>query len=314
MSGVVIKKKMQIAILLGTFNGAKYVEDQLDSFEDQSHTDWILWASDDGSTDNTISMVKAFASKVGGNRVHQVDGPKKGFAANFLSMVYNPDLKADAYAYSDQDDIWMKDKLERAAFFLGSVPANIPSLYCSRTLYVDENNRDLKTSNPYTKPATFNNAIVQNIASGNTMVFNNAARTILLKLGRDADVSLHDWITYIVVSGVGGQVYFDQNPTVRYRQHSGNLIGMNLGAKAALNRIVMLFRGRYKDWNDEHMLLLARIEDSLSDQSKNTLQKYLRFRKASLIQKLFWLNKIPVYRQTRMGNLGLALAAFFNKI
>jgi len=305
---------MQIAILLGTYNGAKYIQEQLDSYIDQSHLDWILWASDDGSSDATVSIIRDFSDKVGSNRVHLLDGPKKGFAANFLSMVFRPEIKADAYAYSDQDDVWLRDKLEQAATFLDSVPPNIPALYCSRSLYVDENNCFITTSTSYKKPANFGNAIVQNIASGNTMVFNNAARACLLKLGKDAKLSLHDWITYIVVSAVGGHVYFDQKPTVRYRQHLGNLIGMNIGVRATFNRVMMLFKGRFKSWNDEHMAVLGKIENLLSHESKNVLKNFSNLRKASPIQKVFALRKASIYRQTIMGNLGLLVAAFFNKI
>jgi glycosyltransferase involved in cell wall biosynthesis len=304
----------KVAILMATYNGERYLQEQLNSFSNQTQSNWVLWVSDDGSTDATVSIIRDFSDKVGANRVRLLSGPKQGFAANFLSMVWNPELKADIYAYSDQDDIWLNDKLERAALFLDSVPSNIPALYCSRTLYVDENNHEIKVSNPYTRPAIFNNAIVQNIASGNTMVFNHAARAVLLRLGRETNLSLHDWITYIVVSGVGGQVYFDQNPTVRYRQHLHNLIGMNVGLKALLNRVRMLFKGRYKAWNNEHVAVLLQIEDLLSESSRHIFNKYLEFRKSGPIQRLIKLNRIGVYRQTLIGNLGLTVAAIFNKI
>ena len=305
---------MQIAILLGTYNGAQYIQEQLDSFADQTYSEWIVWASDDGSIDRTVCIVKEFGHKVGSSRIHQIEGPKKGFAANFLSMVCDPGLKAEAYAYADQDDIWMKDKLERAANFLASVPANKPALYCSRTQYVDKDNRSLKVSKDYSRPAVFKNALVQNIASGNTMVFNEAARSLLLKIGVDPDASLHDWLTYIVVSGAGGEIFFDKNPSVRYRQHSNNLIGMNTGLGAKLGRIRMLFKGRFREWNERHVRILGRVRSLLTSENIIVLEKFSDARRAKGFSRLSAFKRSGVYRQTLSNNLAFYIAAMFGKV
>ena len=305
---------MQIAILLGSYNGELYIQEQLESFEKQSHANWTLWASDDGSTDSTVKIIKSFANKIGGNRVHQVIGPKKGFAANFLHLVCNPDIKADAYAYSDQDDIWMGDKLERAAQFLDSVPKGIPALYCSRTLYVDKNDRPLELSQRYKKPAIFTNALVQNIASGNTMVFNEAARAILLQMGPDVTVDLHDWITYMLITGAGGQVLFDHNPSVRYRQHSKNLIGMNIGIRAKIRRIQMLFQGRFRAWNDMHIVILKQNEMLLTPENLKTFKKFSKARQLKGIERLITFIRSGVYRQTLSNNVAFYVAALVGKV
>lgn len=305
---------MKIAILLGSYNGANYIQEQLNSFEGQSHLDWVLWASDDGSTDNTVSIIKEFANKLGGNRVLQVDGPQKGFAANFLHLVCNPRLQADAYAFSDQDDIWMVDKLERAAIFLESIPVNRPALYCSRTLYVDEDNKPLRNSQSYVRPAVFANALIQNIASGNTMVFNNAARSLLLRLGQDVDIDLHDWLTYMLVAGAGGEVYFDQKPSVRYRQHSKNLIGMNIGMKAKINRLHSLFKGRFRSWNDRHLVALNRVRDLLTLENVATLERFEKARFSQGFSRLIELKRSGVYRQTLSNNIMFYIAAIVGKV
>lgn len=306
--------KMHIAILLGSYNGEKYIQEQLDSFTEQSHSDWSLWASDDGSTDKTLSIVKEFSQKVVNNQVHQLEGPRKGFAANFLSIVCNPDLKADAYAYSDQDDIWMKDKLERAAQFLRSVQKSVPALYCSRTLYVDENNKPLQFSQSYLRPALFANALVQNIASGNTMVFNDAARALLIKLEGNSEIDLHDWLTYILITGAGGSVFFDQKPSVRYRQHSKNLIGMNNSIRAKIGRIQMLFRGRFKDWNERHVTVLRGLSDLLTPQNNTILEQFAKARKSKGILRLAELKRSGVYRQTLSNNIAFYIAAIVGKV
>jgi glycosyltransferase involved in cell wall biosynthesis len=305
---------MQIAILLGSYNGGFYIQEQLDSFVKQSHKDWVLWASDDGSTDNTVDVVKNFALKIGAQRVHQVNGPKKGFAKNFLALVCNSDLNADAYAYADQDDIWIADKLERAVHFFKSVPATTPALYCSRTQYVDQLNGNIGLSLPYSKPAVFANALIQNIASGNTMVFNEAARSLIVKAGDGVNIDLHDWWTYILVTGAGGKVFFDQEPSVRYRQHPNNLWGMNTGFKAQIMRIKKLFGGRFADWNERHIAALKSVQDILTPENKNIYEQFATARKQRLIPRILGLKKSGVYRQTTLNNLGFYLAALVGKV
>jgi glycosyltransferase involved in cell wall biosynthesis len=305
---------MQIAILLGTLNGATYLPDQLNSYINQSHRNWTLWASDDGSSDTTPALVKTFAKQVGESRFHLVAGPQKGFAVNFLNLVCTPDLKADAYAYSDQDDIWMVDKLERAAVFLSSIPVGIPALYCSRTLYVDFQNQPIGLSQPYMRPAIFQNAMVQNIASGNTMVFNEAARSLLVRAGPNVNIDLHDWWTYMLVTGAGGNVFFDQDPTVRYRQHNGNLVGMNTSLRSKISRIKMLFSGRFSDWNERHVASLLVVDHLLTNQNKVTFRKFSQSRKSKLVSRLLGLKKSGVYRQTILDSVGFWIAAIVGKV
>jgi hypothetical protein len=229
-------------------------------------------------------------------------------------MVCNPNLKADAYAYSDQDDIWMVDKLDRAAKYLDSVPDNVPAMYCSRTLYVDKDGRSLQASQAYSRPAVFANALVQNIASGNTMVFNNSARSLLQELGPDVDIDLHDWLTYMLIAGAGGQIFFDLNPSVRYRQHSKNLIGMNIGLRAKIGRIQMLFKGRFRDWNERHVALLKKVPQLLTAQNIAILNQFAKARGIKGIACLSEFKKSGVYRQTLSNNIAFYVAAIVGKV
>ena len=305
---------MHIAILLATYNGAPYLQEQLDSIERQTHSHWTVLASDDGSTDDTVSMIGTFAGKVGKSQVQQVTGPQKGFAGNFLSMVCHPNVKADAYAYCDQDDIWLDDKLARAARFLAAVPSDVPALYCSRTQYVDQDNHPLGLSLPYARPAVFANALVQNIASGNTMVFNEAARKLLVRAGPQVDIDLHDWWTYMLVTGMGGQVLFDQTPSVRYRQHPNNLWGMNTSFKSQVMRIKKLFGGRFANWNERHIAALRSMQHRLTSDNQKIFEQFATARKLSLVPRLVGLKQSGVYRQTIMNNVGFFLAALLGKV
>ena len=169
----------KVAILLCTYHGQHYLAEQLDSFAAQSHSNWEVWASDDGSKDDTHAILEAYQQKWPDGRLSIHFGPAEGFAANFLSLTCKASIDADYYAYSDQDDIWEPNKLARAVEWLNTLPENIPALYCSRTRLVDSNNNEIGVSPLFAKPPSFANALMQNIGGGNTMVFNNAARNLL---------------------------------------------------------------------------------------------------------------------------------------
>jgi glycosyltransferase involved in cell wall biosynthesis len=303
-----------VAILLCTYQGGQYLPEQLDSFGKQSHLAWSVWVSDDGSQDNTLDILRSYQEVWGPDRLSVLAGPRKGFAANFMSLICREDISADYYAMSDQDDIWHADKLERAAQWLKTVPQDVPALYCTRTELVDEGGGKLGYSPLFRRRPSFRNALVQNVAGGNTMVFNNAARKLLITAGPDVKVAAHDWWAYIVVSGCGGKVFYDPIPSLLYRQHAKNLIGANTGMRARFERIGKLFRGHLRAWTDQHIIAMQPIIPSLSQDNLHTFDRFTSARQRSLIPRVFGIWRCGIYRQTRLGNLGLLAAAILNRI
>lgn len=303
-----------VAVLLCTYNGERYLPEQLESFEQQTHANWLIWASDDGSSDNTLALLETYRKKWPAGKLSIVRGPAKGFAANFLSLTCRPEITSDYYAYSDQDDIWMADKLERAIKWVETVPADIPALYCSRTRLVDEQKQEIGLSPLFSKSPDFRNALVQSIAGGNTMVFNHAARALLCEAGSDIPVVTHDWWAYLVVTGCGGSVYYDASPTLDYRQHEGNLVGMNATWLARLKRIRMLMQGQFRHWNDGNIAALRRLQDRLTPANRENFEHFVKARNMGLVARLRHFKQCGIYRQTLLGNLGLIAAAFFKKI
>jgi glycosyltransferase involved in cell wall biosynthesis len=304
----------KVAILLCTCHGQHYLADQLESFAAQTHSNWEVWASDDSSQDDTRAILEFCRNRWSAGRLSINFGPNNGFAANFLSLTCKANIEADYYAYSDQDDIWEADKLERAVKWLKTVPPHIPALYCSRTRLVDASNNHLGYSPLFTKPPSFANALTQNIGGGNTMVFNHAARELLRKAGKTVPVLTHDWWAYIVVTGCGGQVHYDAYPSTRYRQHDGNLVGMNASWSARLVRIRMLFEGQFRNWNHGNINALHNLRGNLTPQNRATLDQFAKARNLALIPRLVGLKQCGIYRQTLFGNLGLIVAALFKKI
>lgn len=214
---VLQKESNYVCILLSTYNGEKYLAEQLQSIDKQTHKNWRLIISDDGSSDSTLAIAKQFQLKWGNDRLEIRQGPKQGFCQNFLSMACDAAIRADLYAFCDQDDVWMIDKLERAvAHFNQNNESQLPRAYGSRTQIVDEQLNPLGLSPEYSLPRSFRNALVQSIAGGNTQVFNQAAKILLEQAGRQLVVS-HDWWLYQIVKGAGGIFYYDPIPTLLYR-------------------------------------------------------------------------------------------------
>jgi glycosyltransferase involved in cell wall biosynthesis len=306
--------KDRVAILLCTYNGSAFLESQLESFAAQTHTRWVIYASDDGSSDKTLDILTGFQKKYGQDRLITFNGPCQGFARNFMSLVKNHSITADYFAFSDQDDIWLEDKLERSLAKLTGSPDSVPALYCSRTRLIDADRRVIGFSPLFTKPPGFRNALVQSLAGANTMLINNAARDLLAETEDEAHVVAHDWLAYLLVSGCGGKVIYDPAPTLDYRQHGGNLIGANSGLRERLARICKMCSGRFSEWSSKNLYILSSLKPKLTPENRLTLSDFEQARQSSLLQRLCLMRKSGVYRQTPQGNVSLIVAAFLNKI
>jgi glycosyltransferase involved in cell wall biosynthesis len=303
----------RVAILLGTKDGAAFLGDQLRSFAGQSHQDWCLVVSDDGSRDATRQIIAQFAA-TRPQRVEVRDGPQRGVTANFLSLAADPAIEAEFFAFSDQDDIWHADKLARALARLATAPSGAPALYCGRTELMTEDGRRYGLSPRFRRPPSFGNALVQSLGGANTMVFNRAAKRLVEAAGVP-NVVLHDWWLYQLVSAAGGAVFYDPDPMLRYRQHSDNLIGSNRGARARLLRIRLMLGGRFRDWNETNLAALRRLpSDLITPDNRRILDLFASARSAPLPMRLVDLWRSGVRRQTLLGNVGLLVAALIRRI
>jgi glycosyltransferase involved in cell wall biosynthesis len=214
---------MRVIILMSTFNGERFIEEQVRSILDQLPADGLLMVRDDGSSDGTVARIQAF----GDARIHISTGPNIGFAQSFLTLLSQTPSNADMVMFSDQDDVWLPEKIERAWQHL-QPQGNRPALYCSAQMLVDESLCTLHATPPWPHPPSFTNALAENIVTGCTAAINQSALQLLQQAGVPEGVQFHDWWLYLVVSAFG-TVVVDNQPTVLYRQHSGNLIGHGVG-------------------------------------------------------------------------------------
>jgi len=304
----------RVTILMCTYNGERFLAQQLDSIARQSYREWTVVVSDDGSTDATLDILRQYSAIWGEGRLTILQGPKRGFAANFISVACDAPVQSQFYAWADQDDIWQANKLESAVKVLEALPSGLPALYCGRTELIGDSGTVIGRSPLFSRPASFGNALVQSLAGGNTMVFNHLARDVLCHAGGQVDIVSHDWWAYLLITGVGGEVVYDASPSILYRQHEANLIGANSGVRARIMRLRMMSTGRFRDWNDKNIAALETVRSSLSADSLQTFEQFKKARDSKGFGRFLWLYRANVYRQTCLGNLGLMLAAVLNRI
>lgn len=303
----------RVAVLLCTYNGARHLNRQLESIASQDIGTINVFASDDNSVDGTLEKLSYWADNSAFASLQVRTGPGRGHAANFLSLISADDIDCDIFAFADQDDIWDTNKLSRAVAALDDVPSHIPALYCTRTRTVSETGELNGLSPLFSKPPAFPNALLQNIAGGNTMVMNAAARALLQRAGA-VDVVSHDWWTYLLVSGGGGEVIYDARPSLSYRQHERNAIGANTGFFNRFRRYGGFLSGRNRVWNERNIKALQGCRSLLTENNQRVLAEFENARKGSIISRFRALRCSGVYAQTTSGNIGLIAATLLKKI
>lgn len=302
-----------VAILLGTRNGAVFLDAQLQSVAAQDWERIDVWASDDGSTDATPDMLAKWAAGWTKGRFTRLAGPQQGFAGNFRALLANPDIAADYVAFCDQDDVWLVGKLKAAVAALES-SGDGPALYCERTIITDSTGQEVGRSPLFAEPVGFANALVQSIAGGNTMVMNRAAHELMREAARRSDFVSHDWFCYMIVSGAGGSVTYSAEPHVLYRQHGDNLVGSNTGFAARLERLSGALGGRFTRWTEHNLKTLDACADLLTEDARARITQFRAARSGPLSARLAALRKSGVYRQSGVGQALLYLAVMLGKL
>ncbi|MEL0027736.1 MAG: glycosyltransferase [Perlucidibaca sp.] len=236
----------RVAILLATYNGERWLDEQLDSLLNQTGVAVTVFVSDDCSGDGTIARLQARADE----RIRLLPATsRQGSAAgNFFRLLRDVDFSGyDAISLSDQDDIWHADKLARALTLMAeqgvdAVSGNVTAFW------PDGRRRLIRKSQPQQAWDHFFEAA----GPGCTYVLSPALATSLqqvlrAQLERLRGVSLHDWFIYCHARTHGFRWYIDERPVMDYRQHGGNVIGANQGLAAARARLARIMDGWYRD-------------------------------------------------------------------
>ena len=232
---------MKVNILMSTYNGQQFLAEQIRSIQEQSYTDWTLFIRDDGSSDNTKEILKDFEHQ--DSRIHIIDSDKSdnlGVIKSFHKLV-NHD-RADYYFFSDQDDVWLPNKLELSLKEAQNYLADLPLMVYMDLKVVNQDLEIMTESMVKSQSHHANTELVQelteNTVTGGVAMINHA----LAEMWQETDdILMHDWYLALLASAFGNLVFIDQ-PGELYRQHSDNVLGARTLSK------------RFKKWIRPHIL------------------------------------------------------------
>jgi glycosyltransferase involved in cell wall biosynthesis len=308
-------KRPKILVIVGFYQGHQYIKRQVQSILAQENVDVNLEIYDDASIPplflSHLDLDKNQTQKVTVNR----RAKNLGFQMNFLNVLQKAGNEFDYYAFSDQDDEWYPNRLERAITKIESVKHGQAVLYGARTEAWDAALKtQLGVSPLFNKRPSFGNALVQSIMGGNTLVMNRACRSLICQANYETIPVSHDWWCYQLVSGAGGTVVYDDWPCLKYRQHAGNVVGSNRGWDARLKRLRRLLSGDFYGWNSQNIAALERNAEFLTPENKNRLREFRRARNGKLLTRLLIPLKYKIARQTTLGQLGLLLGLSLGRV
>lgn len=287
---------MQINILMSTYNGEKYLSQQIESIIAQTETKWRLIIRDDGSKDNTVSIIKQFVDQ--DKRIEFVQGENVGVINSFFHLVKHS--KADFYFFCDQDDVWLPNKLELMLNVAMSCKDGVPLLVYSDLKVVDSSLNVLHHSmiDELTGPASTNlkEEMRRNCVTGCASMINNA----LAETWQDTeDIIMHDWYLAQVAAAYNNLVYINE-PTVLYRQHENNVLGAGKGDLTS--KLTAMKADGYTNlaWQEilKEQRQLQRVMETLpeTNENKKVIKTYLD------ILHDVWIKRVFVMLGYQKGN------------
>ncbi|WMJ87630.1 glycosyltransferase family 2 protein [Anaerocolumna sp. MB42-C2] len=245
----------RVNIIMATYNGEKYIREQIESILKNTYRNWKLWIFDDGSTDNTKCIIEEYVRRLPDNIMFQQNNKTKGVTLNFLEGVqyaadYNRRLQEkatehtkvndedselapmmDYYMFCDQDDVWMTDKIDKTMIQMKKIEKkygqDIPLAVFTDALVVDSNlnilNRSFyKCSKLDTRKVDLPHIMMENKLIGCTVMFNETLRNYMNV--QPVNARYHDWWVALIAAAFG-KIYFLPTSTLFYRQHGGNVVG-----------------------------------------------------------------------------------------
>lgn len=296
-----MKSLPKVAILMSTFNGEKYIREQLISIFAQRGVSVTLFVRDDGSSDETCAIIDEFCIKY--PDIHFEKGSNLGVVGSFFRLISLAGDVFDYYAFADQDDVWLEEKLSRAVYKINFKATTEPRMYYSRLEFVSEELQHLGYSIiPTTRG--FHNALVQNQATGCTVVLNKSARNcIVAKLPSWS--LMHDWWCYLVVSAFGTVVYDDES-FIQYRKHGNNVTPATPNFAIELYARTRRFLGEGnipEKVTDQAREFLKLFGSELTTEKHNLARGFLEARSRGIIGRLQYAMRMPVRRNTGIDNL-----------
>ncbi|WP_186424206.1 glycosyltransferase family 2 protein [Lacrimispora celerecrescens] len=304
---------MSLQILLSSYNGEKYIRFQLNSLLAQTYQDFKVLIRDDGSLDKTREILEEYAQR--DSRITWYGLKNLGVVESFFDLIKHADLSCDYFAFADQDDEWLPEKLEKAIKVLQAKGFAEPMLYCSDKIIVDEKLRPLAVQvTRDIRKLSFGNALVQGICTGCTAVWNRKLMEVIAghMPKRIEYVVMHDWWLYMAASCLGA-VYYDDHAYIRYRQHQNNKVGAMITKRQLFfYRMKQLKKPRGEIYRQVKEFVMA-FEREIPAKNKDLAIELLKAEKSFLSRIKIFSNK-EIFRQKADDDLIFRIIVLIGKL
>ncbi len=292
---------MKVTILMSTYNGERFLAEQIESIRQQTYTDWQLLIRDDGSKDRTREIIQDFCQK--DNRIHFVNPDSVenlGVIKSFFHLLKHQ--MSDVYFFSDQDDVWLPEKVEMQLEEAIKYDDNQPLLVYTDLKVVDQELNVVHESMIRTQSDHANTELLQeiteNTVTGGVSMINQALAD--LWTGQEEyDLLMHDWYLALLAAAFGHLVYIDR-PSELYRQHSNNVLGARTLRKRMQNwiRPYILFAKYWKLIQDSQEQAKNLLALPLTTQNKEMIENFVTIMEVPFMERLRRLQKYG-YRKNR---------------
>uniref|UniRef100_UPI00405768CF glycosyltransferase family 2 protein n=1 Tax=Acetatifactor sp. TaxID=1872090 RepID=UPI00405768CF len=292
----------KVLVLLSTYNGEKYIKEQIESLLAQKGVDVHVLIRDDGSADLTVEIIESFKD----NRITLYTGENLKPAKSFLQLVKDSG-EADFYAFCDQDDVWNEDKLINAVRMMEKYEKNEPILYMSTYDVVDADLkllfvRDMRFDIPFKLETT----IMHRCPSGCTMVFNNELKKLLVKSSPD-NLRMHDFWTLMVAEAFHATIVTDERSQLKYRQHENNCVGYGTSLKEKVQRWINSAIHGENERQMQAKCFYDEYKDILPEDSCVTLRKVVNYRN-SIKNRIAFLKDKDFRTYSRFTNVQFVMS------
>ncbi|MFI3730995.1 glycosyltransferase family 2 protein [Vagococcus fluvialis] len=306
------KNNKSVAILMSTYNGEKFISEQIESIIAQSFVDWNLYIRDDGSLDETVNIIKKYERE--NENIFFINSEQDGNIGVISSFLFLLDsVQSDFYMFADQDDVWLKDKIKKV-YKLHEYSTE-PLLVYSNLKLVDSNLNSLGNNmieaNKLSKKIELRNLLTQNSVTGCTMFFNNSLKTELQKTSDFKDALMHDWWIALIAQTRGKIIFLDE-PTILYRQHENNVVG----SKSSISRI---FKGyglkemtsAVLKTKEQAKAFYHVYKNDISSKDEILIKNYLELFEVNIFKKMKILKNNKYYKTGNIRNLFFYLIILF---
>ena len=299
----------KVAIILSTYNGEKYIKDQIESILNQTYKNIEIYVRDDGSKDGTVEILKEYERK---GKIKLFQEENVGFVKSFFKcLTYCSD--ADYYSFSDQDDVWEEWKIKRAVEMLNEGDNTKPLLYFSDYDFYNEKLEFVSHFKSHKKGPSFRNSIVDCINMGIGTVINKKARDIMVESNMKKSCG-HDWSAYMICSAFGNVIY-DKVSSVKYRRIENNV---SAGGKSFISfqlwRIKKYMVNNYfKNIKEEIIEFESIFGDKLKTEDKKVLNLFTS-KKYNFIKAMKRVFYKKMFRQKILDEIMLRFMFFIGKL